>query len=114
MQHLLMLICLALPATTQATIDPRFEVRELLASDDFRNGLGNWTIELEAGGTVEARDGVLEMDVPAGCTVWFKPRLSGPLMIEYQATVVSAGGANDRVSDLNCFWMASDSRSPAD
>jgi hypothetical protein len=35
-------------------------------------------------------------------------------MIEYEATVISAGGKNDRVSDLNCFWMATDARSPDD
>jgi hypothetical protein len=28
--------------------------------------------------------------------------------------MVQAGGANDRVSDLNAFWMATDSRSPDD
>ena len=54
----------------------------------------------------------LVIDVPAGCTVWFKPQLTSPLMIEYEATVISSGGANDRASDLNCFWMARDSRSP--
>ena len=56
----------------------------------------------------------MEIDVPAGCTVWLKQRLDGPVMIEYEATVLRAGGANDRVSDLNCFWMARDSRSPDD
>jgi hypothetical protein len=40
--------------------------------------------------------------------------LTGPVSIEYVATVVSKGGPNDRVSDLNCFWMARDCRSPAD
>ena len=28
--------------------------------------------------------------------------------------MIQAGGKNDRVSDLNVFWMATDSRSPAD
>jgi hypothetical protein len=85
-----------------------------LFADDFRDGLSHWHVELEKGGTVQARDGVLEIDVPAGCTVWFKPMLEGPVMIEYNAIVISAGGANDRVSDLNCFWMARDARSPDD
>jgi hypothetical protein len=35
-------------------------------------------------------------------------------MISYEATVISAGGPNDRVSDLNCFWMATDPASPGD
>jgi hypothetical protein len=50
------------------------------------------------------------LDVPAGCTVWFRPELRGPVVIEYEATMISRGGPNDRVSDLNCFWMASDAR----
>ena len=54
------------------------------------------------------------IDVPAGCTVWFAPLIEGPVLIEYEARVVSAGGKNDRVSDLNCFWMARDARSPDD
>ena len=28
------------------------------------------------------------------------------------ATMIQRGGPNDRVSDLNCFWMATDARSP--
>jgi hypothetical protein len=94
--------------------DPRFVVDQPLASDDFQNGLALWRPELEKGGTVAASKGTLEIDVPGGCTIWFTRVLTGPLMISYEATVVDAGGPNDRVSDLNCFWMASDSRSPAD
>src|SRR4051794_19439874 len=84
----------------------------MLFSDDFDKDLANWTAELESGGVVDARDDKLIIDVPAGCTVWFKPVIDGPVAIEYQATVISAGGKNDRVSDLNCFWMARDARSP--
>jgi hypothetical protein len=50
------------------------------------------------------------MDVPAGCTVWFRPELRGPVVIEYEATMIRRGGPNDRVSDLNCFWMATGAR----
>jgi hypothetical protein len=88
--------------------------RAVLFSDDFRGGLANWVVELERGGAVTARDGRLDVDVPGECTVWFRHRLEGPVVIEYEATAVSAGGANDRVSDLNCFWMARDARSPGD
>jgi hypothetical protein len=86
----------------------------LLFADDFRQGLANWRVEAEPGGTVVAGDGRLEIDVPAGCTVWFTHLIEGPVVIEYEATAVSAGGPNDRVSDLNCFWMARDARSPHD
>lgn len=86
----------------------------LLASDDFRHGLGKWSAELESGGTVRARNGVLDVDVPAGASVWFKQRFSGRYEIDFTATPVSAGGPNDRVSDLNTFWNATDVRSPED
>ena len=94
--------------------DPRFRVGEVLFRDDFRSGLDQWVSELEKPGKISAEKGTLDLDVPAGCTLWFKPLLTGPVMIEYQATVIKAGGVNDRVSDLNCFWMAQDKRSPPD
>ena len=95
-----------------ASPDSRFLVGELLVGDDFGHDLVQWQWELDKGGAVSARDGSLEIDVPGGCTVWMKTPLNGPVLISYEATMVSAGGANDRVSDLNCFWMAQDARSP--
>jgi hypothetical protein len=86
----------------------------LIAGDGFRRGLRQWAVELEREGTVRAERGVLEVDVPAGATVWFRRKLEGPYVIEYTATPVSAGGVNDRVSDLNNFWNAVDVRSPGD
>ncbi|MFC4507486.1 MULTISPECIES: DUF6250 domain-containing protein [Streptomyces] len=86
----------------------------LIARDDFRHGLGRWAVELEQGGTVTASHGVLEVDVPAGATIWFRRPLEGPYVLEYVATPVAEGGANDRVSDLNNFWNAVDVRSPDD
>ncbi|MER6562491.1 DUF6250 domain-containing protein [Streptomyces sp. NPDC001027] len=101
----------ALAPSATASAAPR---RRLLAHDDFRHGLGRWAVEREQGGTVTASRGSLEIDVPAGATVWFRRRLEGPYVIEYVATPVSAGGPNDRVSDLNNFWNAVDVRSPDD
>ncbi|MFJ1968222.1 DUF6250 domain-containing protein [Streptomyces sp. NPDC087903] len=99
------------PAAT-ASAAPRH--RHLIAHDDFRHGLGRWAVELEQGGTVTASRGTLDVDVPAGATIWFKQRLTGPYVIQYTATPVSEGGVNDRVSDLNNFWNAVDVRSPDD
>src|SRR5437667_12305417 len=89
-----------------------FTLGRTLFIDDFRGGRAQWTGEPEKPGKVEARAGVLSIDVPAGCTLWFRPILNGAVMIEYEARMVQAGGPNDRVSDLNAFWMAQDSRSP--
>lgn len=85
---------------------------DLIHRDDFRSGLEQWALEAEQPAKVTARDGVLDIDTPAGLTLWFRPELRGPVVIEYQAEAVSAGGPNDRVSDLNCFWMATDPRAP--
>jgi len=85
-----------------------------LFRDDFNRGLANWHIEAEKPGRITAANGVLDIEVPAGVTLWFKPRLEGPVSIEFEATAVSEGGPNDQVSDLNVFWMANnvDGRQP--
>jgi hypothetical protein len=114
-------------AAVRAVPDRRIHSGMVLYADGFRHGLNAWRVEMErvasgtagagAGGTVTAGsvtagDGVLDINVPAGVTVWFRQELDGPVMIQYEATVISAGGANDRVSDLNSFWMATDPKSP--
>jgi hypothetical protein len=101
------------PATATAPEAP-YTIGQLLFSDDFTHGLDRWAVELENGGKVDVANGALNIDTPAGCTVWFKSQLQSPVMIEYTATVIKADGVNDRVSDLNCFWMATDPRSPGD
>ena len=78
---------------------------KLLYRDDFAN-LANWHIEAEKPGRIAAANGVLDIEVPAGVTLWFKHYLEGPLTIEFEATAVAEGGPNDQVSDLNVFWMA--------
>ncbi|MFI1731693.1 DUF6250 domain-containing protein [Streptomyces acidicola] len=104
----------ALAPVPTASATPHGRRGRLIAADDFRHGLRQWATELQDGGTVTAAGGVLEIDVPSGATVWFRKRFEGPYVIEYTATPVSVGGANDRVSDLNNFWNAVDVRSPDD
>lgn len=98
---------LLLPATARARSD-----RALLHVDDFDHGLSNWQVECEQPGRIEARGGALDIDVPAGVTLWFRPVLTGPIAIDYSILPVAAGGPNDRVSDVNCFWMARDPLAP--
>lgn len=108
----------AVPAPAQAITgtawpDSRFTVGPLLYRDDFTDlDLKNWTPELEADGVATIGDRRLIVDVPKGLTLWFRPELSGPVLIQYDANVISRGGPNDRVSDLNCFWMAQDPQRP--
>ncbi|WP_420238242.1 DUF6250 domain-containing protein [Telmatobacter bradus] len=86
----------------------------LIGADDFEHGLDQWRIEAEKPAAITAEKGTLEIDAPAGVTLWWKQKLHGPVAIEYRATAVQAGGLHDRVSDLNCFWMATDPAHPED
>lgn len=81
-----------------------------LFQDDFRNGLSAWVVEQRPGGSVVIAGGRMLINDAAGCTVWFREALVAPVTIRYRAKVSSAG----RVSDLNCFWMASDPARPDD
>lgn len=91
---------------------PGLSLGALLHVDDFRDGLGQWLLQAHRPGLVTATDGILDMDVPAGTSLWFRPRLSGPVAIRYEALMVAQGGPNDRLSDLNAFWMANDPAAP--
>lgn len=88
--------------------------QELLYKDDFSGDLSQWVVEQVEGGTTKLQDGHLDINDAKGCTVWFKEKLSGSIMIEYDAVMVKRGGEFDRVSDLNCFWMAIDPKNPKD
>lgn len=96
---------LALLCVTAGCATPH-PTTQLIHADDFRS-LDNWVIESEQPARVTVTHGTLDIDTPAGLTLWFKPHLEGPLEIEFDAVAVSDGGANDQVSDLNVFWMAS-------
>ena len=87
---------------------------ELITEDAFESGLDNWIIEQVPGGKVTCKHGKMDIDDASGCTVWFREKFQGNILIEYEAVVVDSGGVNDRVSDLNCFWMAMDLDHPGD
>lgn len=64
-----------------------------------------WIVEAEKEGYVTwSKDSVADIHAPGGLTLWNTRRMTGNVVIEYEARIVSDG----RVSDLNCFWMASD------
>jgi hypothetical protein len=56
----------------------------------------------------------IEIFSPKGLTLWRKEKMSGDTSIEYDACVMDEGKQCDRLSDLNCFWMASDPQYPND
>lgn len=88
--------------------------KTLVYLDSFEIELQNWLVEQMPGGTVEQNNGKLEITDISGCTIWLNKKFEGPLMITYDACVIDEGGPQDRVSDLNCFWMAKDIEHPDD
>lgn len=85
-----------------------YEKGKLLFSDSFED-LDDWIVEQQPDGTAEARDGALEVVDDHGATIWYRHRLNGPVMIEYEVMPRSSG----RVSDMNCYWMATENEDAA-
>ena len=111
---LIMLISLAYSQKEKKVIinDTLLAKATLIFEENLENGLDNWKVEQMPGGRVSSIDEKLEITDVAGCTIWFKKKLEGPIMIQYDAFVIDEGGPQDRVSDLNCFWMAKDPENP--
>lgn len=88
------------------------EKSNLIFSDEFIGGLDTsvWKAEIAPlpNSTVYVKDGQVFLDTKGGVTVWLKKKLKGNIRIEYSRKVLIDSGANDRLSDLNSFWMASD------
>jgi hypothetical protein len=98
-------------ANAQTAREPK---GKLLYSDDFSGNLNpkRWLAEIEPVGQseVHTENSKLILNTAGGVTVWFKPRLERNIRIEYDWTVLVDSGRNDRLSDLNQFWMATDPR----
>ncbi len=80
----------------------------LLFSEDFSKDYRNWVFEFEEPKTSRLKiwKEKLELSTSAGATIWFKEKLSGNIMITYNVFVSDSSAQNDRVSDMNAFWMA--------
>ena len=89
-----------------------YTVGKLLYKDDFDLNLKNWICEAPStpNSKIAVQADQLIVDVDGGATVWFNKKLSGNIMIEYKRKVIINNGKNDRLSDLNQFWMATDPR----
>ena len=71
-----------------------------------------WKVESESPDyKVTFRGDTAEILSSKGLTLWRKEKMSGKVTIEYDACVV-VEAEGDRLSDLNCFWMASDPQYP--
>lgn len=103
-----LLCCLAAEAQQRDSLKRGKPVFE----DDFSKASvsDDWIVESEDGGPGDCSivNGQLQVNTKGGITVWYKKKLSGNYLIEYDREVVIEHGANDRLSDLNQFWMATD------
>lgn len=88
------------------------KTNEQVIYKDVLSNTSNWIIEQQPKGTVTVANGKMEIIDAKGCTVWFKNKLEGNIKIEYDITNIDNNGTYDRVSDMNCFWMANDPRNP--
>ncbi|MCF3651651.1 DUF6250 domain-containing protein [Synoicihabitans lomoniglobus] len=104
------LVCLLLAAACSAPNVRNTNKRDTRRADFGGAGLSEWVVEQQPGGSVTIDDDALLITDVAGCTVWWREPLIAPVRIRYEVTVSSTG----RVSDLNCFWMATDPDHPTD
>lgn len=106
---LLLLVFLIAKASSQDTAKGK-----LIFSDDFNSSRNKsvWITEIAAqpDSKVYIKDQQLILDTKGGVTVWLNKKLSGNIRIEYARKVLVDTGKNDRLSDLNTFWMATDPR----
>ncbi|MBC3917193.1 methyltransferase [Undibacterium sp. CY18W] len=105
----------ALPAVAQsseATCSLWGRAGKLIYQDDFDKDLRQWQVESAdtKNSDISVANHQLLIDAAKGATVWFKQKLSGDILIRYTRRVVMEQGRNDRLSDLNQFWMATDPR----
>jgi hypothetical protein len=81
----------------------------LSSTTSARQSAANWVIETEdPAAKVTDHAGIVDIDTAKGLTLWWRKPVAAPVVISFEAMAVSEGGPNDRVSDLNAFWMARD------
>lgn len=87
---------------------------KLLFQSDFSKPLDChiWVAEIDNlpghSSSVYTHKNALILDTWGGVTVWLNKKLSGNIQIEYDRVVRMDQKCNDRVSDMNQFWMATD------
>lgn len=88
--------------------------KRIIYSDDFSKLLqpDQWIVEQEpsVGSSVYTKDKELILDTRKGVTVWLNKLLEGNIEIDFDRTVMIDTGHNDRLSDMNIFWMVTDPR----
>jgi hypothetical protein len=77
---------------------------------DKRQFAKYWQVESESPDyKVTFAGDTCEILSPKGLTLWRKEKMRLGMTVEYDACVVDEKKPGDRLSDMNCFWLASDS-----
>ena len=84
----------------------------LILKERFDKELDNrqWIIEKSAspGDKAVVQEGKLLLDTYGGVTAWLAQELQGNYLIRFKRKIIMTGAQNDRLSDCNQFWMATD------
>lgn len=85
------------------------QTQAMVSGLDARHFKKYWQIESESPDyrVMFSRD-TCEILSPKGLTLWRKEQMKAGMTVEYDACVVDEGRSGDRLSDMNCFWLASD------
>ena len=113
---------------------PPGQAAQRVDGDNFTQGLARWRLEAQdpraqVQATVQGASGVLDVQTPAGLSLWWRHELQGDFELRFTATALPApanagaapgspattGPLAGRISDLNLFWHATepDGREPA-
>jgi hypothetical protein len=91
---------------------PSYTTDTLIVRDNFNMAFDSsrWLVEKPPATEekVTVQDGKLLFDTYGGATVWLRKELSGNYLIRFRRKIIIGDGKNDRLSDCNQFWMATD------
>lgn len=77
--------------------------------------LESWTVEkTRANSVINLQNDTIEIFADGGVTLWYNEILENEYVISYEGCIVIDGCKYDRLSDLNCFWAATDPKYPND
>jgi Domain of unknown function (DUF6250) len=86
--------------------------------DDFQDGLAQWRLEAqdaraEVRVEVSTTGGVLDIQTPAGLSLWWRQPIAGDYAVRFTAEALPAPATAGpqlagRLSDLNMFWNATE------
>jgi Domain of unknown function (DUF6250) len=92
-----------------------YKIKQLMGSDSFETVLdtNKWFVELspQINNDVRVKNKQLVVDVANGATIWWTKKLKNKWVIEFDRTIPIAHQTNDRLSDFNVFWQATDPHS---